>query len=326
MALTTAIVLNWRRPSDTIACVGSLISIGRDLDIVVVDNDSGDGSLAAISQGLAPIVQATKGRYALLEAEGSEFVPTPGACVVTLVQSGRNGGYAFGNNVGIRLALTKVDCQYVWILNNDTVVRDRSSLDALLDKMVREPAIGLCGSTVAYAGQDGLVQALGGGAFDSRMGRCTQIGNGRCLADPVDEAQIEGSMAYVNGAAAFARRAFVEDVGLMTEDYFLYYEEIDWAKRSAGRWKLGFCAESIVYHEVGASIGTDDFGGRSPLSAYYLTRNRLKFLARHAPRALPMAAVDLLKEVLRHLRRGERVQAGTMARAILGFSYRPSSR
>jgi GT2 family glycosyltransferase len=326
VALTTAIVLNWRRPSDTIACVGSLIAIDRDLDIVVVDNGSGDGSLAAIAQGLAPIVGGANGRYALHEADGVEPVPAPGACVVTLVQSGRNGGYAFGNNVGIRLALAKADCQYIWILNNDTVVRDGSSLDTLLDKMARQPAIGLCGSTVAYAGQDGMVQALGGGAFDSRLGRCTQIGNGRRLGDPVDEAQIESAMAYVNGAAAFARRAFIEDVGLMSEDYFLYYEEIDWAKRSAGRWKLGFCAASVVYHEVGASIGTDDFGGRSPLSTHYLTRNRLKFLARHAPRALPMAAVDLVKDALRHLRRGERVQAGTMARALLGLDYRSSSR
>lgn len=322
MALTTAVVLNWRRPADTIACVESLLRIDRDLDIVVVDNDSGDGSLDRIAAELSPIV-AAGGRYAVQRLQPGETptVREAGASLV-LTDSGRNGGYAFGNNVGIRLALGRIDCRYVWILNNDTVVPDGASLDTLLVKMAADPSIGICGSTVAYAGREGRVQALGGGAFESRVGRCTQIGNGASLSDPIDEAAVESHMAYVNGAAAFVRREFIETVGLMSEDYFLYYEEIDWAKRAGGRFKLGYCAKSVVYHSVGASIGTDDFGNRSPMSAYYLTRSRLKFLKQHSPSSLPMASMDIVKDVLRQYRRGNGALGRTIASAMLGLRYR----
>jgi GT2 family glycosyltransferase len=72
------------------------------------------------------------------------------------------------------------------------------------------------------------------------------------------------------------------------ESYFLYYEELDWATRSKGRFDLVYAQESIVYHKIGGSIGTSSCPrGKSLLSDYYTLRNRLKFTRKYYPTALP---------------------------------------
>lgn len=104
------------------------------------------------------------------------------------------------------------------------------------------------------------------------------------------------------------RREFIETVGLMSEDYFLYYEEIDWITRGAGRFRLGYAPDSIVWHKEGASIGTAASGG-SPLSMYYLYRSRLRFTARHHPRCVPTVLFWCGVDVLKLLRRRRWPQA-----------------
>lgn len=79
----------------------------------------------------------------------------------------------------------------------------------------------------------------------------------------------------------FVTREFIEEVGLMEESYFLYFEEIDWAERGNGRFDLGINPVSVVYHHGGASIGTpSERGQRGMRSEYYLLRNRLVFARR----------------------------------------------
>ena len=298
MARVAAIVLNWRRPLDTVRCVSSLIALGRDLDIIVLDNDSGDGSLGVIESGLAAIIAGRPG--------------------VAFIQTGHNGGYAFGNNVGIRVALERQDCEFVWILNNDTVVPGPASLDALCARMDADPSIGICGSTVVFADRPGIVQSLGGGTFNPLTGRCRPIGLGDPLSNPIDQEAVERRLAYVSGAAAFVRRAYVEAVGPMTEDYFLYYEEIDWAWRGKDRFRLGYAADSVVFHAVGASIGTDDFGNSSAASRYYFARSTLKFLARRWAISLPIGAAMLVREALAELLRGRWRNAEAIGLALAG--------
>jgi GT2 family glycosyltransferase len=169
--------------------------------------------------------------------------------------------------------------------------------------MEAEPAIGICGATVVYADDPDCIQTLGGGSID-RKGRIKQLGQGRALVPGEDAAEVESRLNYVNGACAFVRRSFIEQIGPMSEDYFLYFEELDWAMRGKDRFQLGYCQHAVVHHHVGKSIGTSDSGQRSMLSAYYLTANYIRFCSRHLRGALPYVIVEKLREIARLLRQG----------------------
>jgi GT2 family glycosyltransferase len=323
----TVVILNWRRPDDTIACAASVMALDHAaLDVIVCDNDSGDGSLDRIEAELRarmPAINAARagrGRagFAPIRREpGASALPGEGPRL-WLVQTGRNGGYAAGNNVGIRLALGDPDTAFVWVLNNDTVVAP-DALTRLLERMAEDPRIGLCGAVVRYLGRENEVQSLGGGRFLPMRARCEQLGEGADAGTSIDIAATEAALSYVNGAAVLARRSFLEQVGLMDEGYFLYWEEMDWAtrmRRHSG-FRIGIAPEATVYHQVGAATGSSDHGLASPSSVFWMTRSRFRFLRRHHPWLLPIAAPLLLKAVAREATARRWARAAAMARGAV---------
>jgi GT2 family glycosyltransferase len=329
------IILNWRAPGDTVQCALSAARLDHEnLDIIVCDNASGDGSFEAIQAGLAEQLQTINQerlaggmRPFVLGALETSALPAPprgddATRRLWVVQTGRNGGYAAGNNVGVRLALAEPDVDYVWILNNDTLV-ERDALTRLLERMALDPAIGICGAKVVYLETPDRVQSLGGGRFLRGRARCELLGKGTSADAPVDAAAIEAQLSYVNGAAALVRRTLIETVGYMDEDYFLYWEEIDWAVRAAGRFRLGYCDAAKVHHRVGMSIGTSDEGRSSMLSDFYLTRSKFRFLRRHYPGLVVLALPNLGRAVVRELRAGRRERARNLLVAAAGGRYSP---
>jgi GT2 family glycosyltransferase len=122
---------------------------------------------------------------------------------------------------------------------------------------------------------------------------------GEPIEQPDDVAGIEARMNYVVGASMMARRTFIDRVGLMTEDYFLYYEELDWAERGrALGFGLGYAANSVVYHKEGATIGTSHRRKSSALAMRYLNRNRLLFTHRFYPQHMQAVRRQMWYEVL----------------------------
>jgi GT2 family glycosyltransferase len=108
----------------------------------------------------------------------------------------------------------------------------------------------------------------------------------------------------------------------MSERYFLYYEEMDWAVRNAGRFRVGFARGAIVYHKHGGSIGSSAVkGGRSALSDYYMLRSRLLFYRQHQPLLLPLIWVQGAAQTGMRLMRRQPEKAMKMARALFGLSY-----
>jgi GT2 family glycosyltransferase len=95
-------------------------------------------------------------------------------------------------------------------------------------------------------------------------------------------------MNYVEGASMLVSRSFLDEIGLMCEDYFLYFEEADWATRAKDRFNLGYAPKSIVYHKVGACVGTSSNPLKKSYTCdYFNIRNRLLFTRRFYPAALP---------------------------------------
>ena len=329
------VILNWNGFEDTIACLESLLQLETGgIGIFVCDNASTDGSIAKIRQWSASGLAAGNARRAdegrpvfrfrdLADRPwtGEDALPFPdgGPDVITLIDTGRNGGFAMGNNVGLRHALAE-GFDYFWLLNNDTEV-EPDAVTWQLRRMQEDSSIGMCGATLVYSGQRDLVQHWAGSSFNVLKGRGDALGAHHKRTEPIDRDAVEQALGYVSGAAMFVSRAFLDQVGLMAEDYFLYWEELDWAARAKGRFRLGYAPETIVYHKVGASIGTNDFGARSPLSDFYMARNRVRCCWRHSRISLPFACADILRQALRWALRADWRRAVLLMRAMLQMPY-----
>jgi GT2 family glycosyltransferase len=170
-----------------------------------------------------------------------------------LIQTGGNLGFAGGNNVGLRYALSRDDFQYVWLLNNDTVIK-ADALTALVRGMQENPGAGMCGSTLPFYHDPDMIWALGGATYNKWLCKTECIGLRAPLSRTISKTEVESNMAYLAGASMLVSKAFLRAVGLMNERYFLYFEELDWALRAKNRFRLIFAPNSIVYHKVGASI------------------------------------------------------------------------
>lgn len=287
---TAVLLLNFRGAADTLACLDSLLQQDRLFDrLAICDNASPDDSWAALQAGLRarePVLAATLargGRPAMAGWQAStrdeiDRLGRPPTAWVTLVDNQGNRGFAAGNNVGLRLLLRDPSIGHFWLLNNDTELQP-DALRELQDAAAARPNIGLWGATVVYHDQPDTVQALAGGALNPRTSETRHVGAflRRAEVPNTDDevTAVEAQIDYALGACMFANRAWLEQVGLLSEDYFLYYEELDWATRGrAAGLRLGYAHRAVVFHKEGASIGTAP-GGGSALSVFHLFRSRL---------------------------------------------------
>jgi GT2 family glycosyltransferase len=294
------ILLNWNGWRDTIECLESIFRLDYpDFQIVVCDNASADGSLERIKEWARGAILAESGNRSLqdltsppvpkpipyreLTREQAESGNASREDRLILIQVGANLGFAGGNNVGLRYALKDPECQLFWLINNDTVV-DPNALSAMISHVKELPAVGLCGSLNISYHNPTQVLAQGGMPYCRWTGRA-QLPPPGGLKEVDSHATV---LDFVNGASMLASRAFVEQVGLMEESYFLYFEEHDWAIRAKGKFQLGYCQESVVYHKEGATIGSSRHRSkRSLLAEMYNARNKILFTKRFHPWAVP---------------------------------------
>jgi hypothetical protein len=229
---------------------------------------------------------------------------------LTLIQTGSNLGFAGGNNVGIRYALDQ-GADYVWLLNNDTVV-DSDALAKLVERASVDNNVGIVGSTLRFYGDPERLQALGGATFIPWRCRARPIGIGALYREisPAQQHEIEQQTAYVIGASMLVSRSFLETVGLICEDYFLYYEELDWACRASGKFKLAYAPGSYVFHKVGAAAGNG-----SLFSLGFMFRSRLRFMKTFFPHLLIATRFWLLVDGAKAAVKG-RLREGLLAFSV----------
>lgn len=287
------VLLNYRGAGDTLACLDSLLAHGQLFDrLFICDNASPDDSWSRLKDGLAQreASMATARRQAGLPerrlwSDTTRDVLAAGSADpeswIVLIDNQANLGFAAGNNVALRVALQDRSVGFFWLLNNDTEL-PTSTLQCLLAAALMRPEVDLWGATVVYHDQPDVVQALGGGSMNARTAETRHIGAFRrteTLRGDADQVRaVEAEMDYALGASMLVTRRWLDRVGLMAEDYFLYYEELDWALRGkrAGL-QLGYAPDAVVWHKEGASIGTAP-GGGSPLSVFHLNRSRAIFV------------------------------------------------
>lgn len=239
------VIVNYRTADQTIACVESLASVTyRPLDVLVVDNDSGDGSAERFERELGGVL---------------------------VLRASRNGGYTAGNNLGLTEAL-QMGADYVLVLNPDTRVVNPAFVSALVHAGESNPRIGAVGPRV-YLRCPGQVQntVL---RFPWIHRRVADSVAHRLMGKPQRSGDVARDAEVLNGVCVLLRAAALRDVGLFDARTFAYIEDVDWAYRAQKRgWKRIYLPVSSIVHEQ-KETGYE----RGGTVEYLLKRNTLYFL------------------------------------------------
>lgn len=262
------ILVNYCTLDLTVQCLSSLKAEIASLPgsrVIVVDNASPDGSGPKIAEAIA--------------AHGwSNWA--------TLLAQPVNGGFSYGNNAAMRVFLAQpAPPMHFWLLNTDTVVRE-GALRALVAFMQRNPSVGISGSQLEHP--DTRVQSSAfrfhsiAGELESNL----HVGIVSRLLGPwvIAPAQPKRPAPYdwVSGASMLIRRQVVEDIGLLDENYFLYYEETDFCRRArTSGWACWFVPESRVVHFVGQSTGVTNHAMRTKRRPAYWFQSRRRYFIKH---------------------------------------------
>ena len=188
---------------------------------------------------------------------------------VKVIQSDNNLGFAGGNNLGIKVAKGK----FVFLVNNDTFFKD-FKVQSLMDKLESSPKIGIVCPKIRFAWGNNPIQFTGYTPLSKITVRNKAIGFGE-----EDRGQYDTPhpTPYAHGAAMMLKREVIEKVGLMPEDYFLYYEELDWSMMiTRTGYEIWYEPACTIYHKESQTTGQN-----SPLRTYYITRNRLLLVKRN---------------------------------------------
>ena len=243
MARLLTVLLNWRTPGMTLEAAEAALREMADLDaeLVIVDNDSGDGSFERLSAEAMARGWGEGGR-------------------VRVIQSGRNGGFGAGNNVGIRAGFSDGSApDLVYILNSDAFPGP-GSIRRLVEALDRDPRAGLAGSYIH--GPDGTphVMAFRFPSILSELEGAARFGPlTRLLGDhrvPMELPETTRPVDWLAGASLLIRREVLDEIGLFDETFFLYFEETDLCRRAArAGWRTLYVRESEVAHIGSASTG-----------------------------------------------------------------------
>jgi GT2 family glycosyltransferase len=321
--LCKIILVNWKGAVDTCACIDSLEkTVGVKWYAIICENGSPDNSASDLRQFLAQryIEQVRTNTKPTIFDYYSNDKEVPH---VSLVLSPSNLGFAGGCNFAYHHALPEVKAEYVWFLNNDTEV-EPDTLRLMIERMQQDSSIGLCGSTVLYSHDRKTVQVLGGASYWPWTGFIRAIGQGKIWPCEVDTHAVEMRMRYVYGASMMVTDKFIERVGPMCEDYFLYYEELDWAERARrSGFRLAHASQAIVFHKEGAVLGSGKSTHRSMLSEYYGIFGRLIVTRRYFPWALPTVYLFSMLQILRRCVQGRFSHARMMAAVLFGLRRSP---
>jgi len=308
------IILNYNGWADTIECLESVLRIEYPkYAVLVVENGStdnsleflknwADGKLDAWLKPLHPLRHITYPPlkkpliYSVFSADEfsengypkikNEF-SRPGSTNknrLCLIKSDKNLGFTGGNNIGIRFALWHDDYDFIWLLNNDTVV-ERNALTNLVKKAQTNPCPGITGSRLMMYDKPEMVQALGGGRVSPIWGTTRHI-------QSEDELK---KMNYIVGASFLISKECVEKAGLLCDKFFVYSDDTDYCLNAARHgFEVSAALDSIVFHREGRA--TSSF-----LKNYYGIRNSLYLNLKYFRRYLPTNFLYILLRVFKRL-------------------------
>jgi GT2 family glycosyltransferase len=281
MDTLTTIIVHFNTPQETTTCLRSLVKSNTSSfnhTIIVVDN--GSKELYQIPEDL----KKNKNKIALLRSEA-------------------NLGFAGGNNLGISHAMHHYGADYVVLLNSDTTV-DPKALEILVTAARSKPEAGLLNPKIYFTknmefhqhsytkNEKGNVLWFAGGSIDWK-----DVASFHRGVDEVDRGQCNTSSEtdFATGCCVLIKREVLETVGLLSEDLFLYWEDVEYSLRvKKSGYSLFYIPEAKVWHD---NAGSSD-GAGNEVSIYYQTRNRLYLAFTHGGVVAKKAAARLTAQFL----------------------------
>jgi len=190
---------------------------------------------------------------------------------INYIRSDKNLGFAGGNNLGVRVAKGK----YLFFVNNDTEFT-AGLLEELHDSLNENPLIGVISPQLNYFDDKSIVQYAGFTPMNYYT--CSNHCIGQFEKDLGQYRNQVKKTGYGHGAAMMVRKEAIDRAGMMAENYFLYYEEMDWCDRirRAG-FEIWINTKVLIYHKESLAVGKN-----SPLKEFFMNRNRILFVRRNA--------------------------------------------
>lgn len=244
MESVSIITLNYNTTHHTIALLKSIERVyGQAHQVIVVDNGS---------------------------AENPEEILTQQFPWIDFIRSERNLGFAGGNNLAMSIARG----EHLFFINNDTEFGS-DILSRMVDLLNQFQCVGMICPTIHYHDLPEKIQYAGFTALDKITGR------NQCITEAKPGPAGMSLTHYAHGAAMLVPRRVIDQIGMMPENYFLYYEELDWSERirRAG-YQIAVDTQSKFYHKESQSVGR-----LSDLKSYLLTRNRILFMRKYSSRS-----------------------------------------
>lgn len=327
--LVYILILNWNGWRDTIECLESVFRNDYpSYRVIVCDNNSSDGSLDYIKKWADGLVKVELAKDNPLRDLSSPPIPKPVRYVeydrtaaeaggdrrddearLILIQTGANLGFAGGNNVGLRYVMARDDFDYVWLLNNDTVV-GYDALSNLIKVAESNRLIGIVGSKLFHYYLPQIIQTMGG--TDQITWKTT--GDYIHSFEP-DNPEFNNDFevkGYICGASLLIKKSVLESIGLLDENYFMWAEEVDWCFSAVQKgWKLYYCGTSHVWHKEGGSCGRfviKNFCGKKSkretlrrfvICGYYDIRNHIYFIKKYFKRYLCRFILHLIPLIIK---------------------------
>jgi len=191
---------------------------------------------------------------------------------IKFIRSDINLGFAGGNNLGVKEATG----EYLFFVNNDTEFTE-GLVQTLVDILDTHPKVGMVSPKIRYFDKPDTLQYVGFTAMNYYT--CRNYCVGQFEVDKGQYDNITGPTAYAHGAAMMGRKEAIDKAGLMAENFFLYYEEMDWCDhiKKAG-YQIWVETQALIYHKESVSVGR-----ASALKEYFMNRNRILFIRRNAP-------------------------------------------
>lgn len=250
------VIINWNSLEHTHACLTSLKNVSYpNFKPFVVDNGSLDGSGNALME------------------EFRDFA--------FFIFLDKNTGFTGGNNSGI-LEVINQGFDYVMLLNNDTAVKP-DFLNHLVETIEKNKSFGAVQPKFFFLNNKTRIWNAGG-RFLPWIGVTKTIGYNQTDQNRFNRPR---QTDWITGCGFLVSANVVKEVGILTEKFFIYYEDVDWSFRIRAKgYALGFVPESIVYHEAGMSNKSRVKGKEgfvSPFIHYLRGRNQVWLLRKYTP-------------------------------------------
>nr|WP_294790424.1 glycosyltransferase family 2 protein [uncultured Mucilaginibacter sp.] len=193
---------------------------------------------------------------------------------IIFIRSDKNLGFAGGNNLGINAAKG----EYFFLVNNDAEFT-AGLVETLVATLDSNSRIGVVSPKIRYFDQPDMLQYMG--FTDMNYYTASNNSIGQFETDNGQHDHLTGRTGYAHGAAMMVKKECIDKAGLMAENFFLYYEELDWCDRikKAG-YEIWLQTGALIYHKESVSVGKV-----SALKEYFMNRNRILFIRKNAPLA-----------------------------------------